>query len=705
MATKLNLIPAGAMPVVYVNQYDFGIQRTFEIYKGPEVFAIPAGYSVTLRATKPDGYGIVTAGEYIIGQNVVRVVIPQQLTAVPGKTICELVFLNSATVRVGTINFVLAVEPAAMSDDTVISDSDISYIEEAVDRIGNVDVIKAQSVENARDLADPGYYNGLAVSTGVYENENGVDTSYYIVTIPPLDPDGDPIPIEAAYDPSTTPLTHAQKELTTLTTNSSLDFNQGAIAPAVIHDGEIIRESTFDPVISQYPYVVYVGFDSQRVPHEYPITTAAAAMVADGIKEASVAYYRLVIDGAARDVSDIGLTPAQLRVNPRIAMYTKADGSLCFLACDGRDGSNEGLTPSELAGLMVENGAVQGWNLDGGGSTSLVLKGSKLNRNIDGDGTRDRGARVTWNIPHKYENPAIQEAFANTGIEKQRTIVQLIETMHTNSIRIVDSVTLTGLSDGIYYVNNAQDSPTTVDDGYAWALEKYTSSLNLKKVYWMPYSANTIYCNSYNGSTWTGWIALDVVYGLLRQGVRIPANSDLDDYTIPGTYYIANATDAATIGHVPATNLGLKVVVEFVTSGSAISQRAFNANGNEFIRYCIANVWGNWRNLAIAKGLTATIPAGGKVRISGLNYSRGMILVSGTGANAWGSCTFVKSSTSAIHLMNVDCGSATTIALTDNNQVIEITNGYSATTQGLSLVLFGTNTQLFDVTIEAIEPV
>ena len=701
-ATKLNLIPVGVMPVVYVNQYDFGITQDFEIYFGDTAYLIPTGYSVTLRATKPDGYGITVGGIYTAGQNVVRVTIPQQLTAAAGNVIAELVFLNSSTVRAGTINIVIHVEPAALSDDTIISDSDISYIEEAVDRIGNVDVIKAQSLENARDLADTGYYKDLIVTTGTYTNVNGENTEYYIVTVPPVDSDGSPIPIEANLDPGTTPLTHAQKEHTTLTTNSSLDLNHYTVAPAVIHNGEIIRESTFGPVISQYPYVVYVGFDEQRRPHEYPITTSASDMVADGIKEASVAYYRLVIDGVARDVSDIGLSPSNLRVNPRMALFTKSDGSICFLACDGRDGSNEGLTPSELASLMITSGAVQGWNLDGGGSTSLVLNGSKLNRNIDDNGMTDRHVIVTWNVPFKVSNHAIQDVFSQIGVEKQRLIQQIVPEMFTNNTLVVNGKALLSLTDGNYYAQNCTDAPTVMDDGYAVVFEKYNSVGTYKKILWYPYGANTVWMNSYNGTEWIGWSALDVVYSLLRTGTRIPANSDLDDYINPGTFYIATAADAATIANNPATTVGLKLTVEYLNNTNIIQQTAMNVHGNEFIRMQQSGTWGIWLNKAICKGTSVTIPASGKLRISGLNYNRGMILVSGPGANAYGSCMFVKSGTAAVHIMNVETGSLTSIATAGNNQYIEITNLDTSNTQGAIISLFGSVRQVFDIKCELV---
>lgn len=150
---KLNLIPSGVMPVLYVNQYDFGMPKTFEIYKGAEPYQTGADYSVTLRATKPDGYGITVSGSFTVGENLVTVVIPQQLTAVAGKAICELVFANTSAVRLGTINFVLAIEAAALSDSTVISDSDIAYAEEVLDQLQSVQALGNQVANNTAAIS------------------------------------------------------------------------------------------------------------------------------------------------------------------------------------------------------------------------------------------------------------------------------------------------------------------------------------------------------------------------------------------------------------------------------------------------------------------------------------------------------------------------------------------------------------------------
>jgi len=64
--------------------------------------------------------------------------------------------------------------------------------------------------------------------------------------------------------------------------------------------------------------------------------------------------------------------------HPRAALG--CDGErLIALACDGRDEDEAGLTMDELARAMVDLGAREALNLDGGGSTSLVCHGRLCN--------------------------------------------------------------------------------------------------------------------------------------------------------------------------------------------------------------------------------------------------------------------------------------------------------------------------------------
>jgi hypothetical protein len=64
---------------------------------------------------------------------------------------------------------------------------------------------------------------------------------------------------------------------------------------------------------------------------------------------------------------------------PRAALTITGE-SLLAVACDGRSGRNVGMTLTELADALLELGATDALNLDGGGSASLVYDGRLRNR-------------------------------------------------------------------------------------------------------------------------------------------------------------------------------------------------------------------------------------------------------------------------------------------------------------------------------------
>lgn len=62
--------------------------------------------------------------------------------------------------------------------------------------------------------------------------------------------------------------------------------------------------------------------------------------------------------------------------HPRTMVGVKADGTLVFCTIDGRQPGNDmyGMTYDELASVMSAYGCVQAYNLDGGGSTTMLIK-------------------------------------------------------------------------------------------------------------------------------------------------------------------------------------------------------------------------------------------------------------------------------------------------------------------------------------------
>jgi exopolysaccharide biosynthesis protein len=67
------------------------------------------------------------------------------------------------------------------------------------------------------------------------------------------------------------------------------------------------------------------------------------------------------------------------RVHPRTAAGITTDGRLILMVVDGRQRSSRGVDLDELAELLASTGAVDGINLDGGGSSALVVNGHLLN--------------------------------------------------------------------------------------------------------------------------------------------------------------------------------------------------------------------------------------------------------------------------------------------------------------------------------------
>ena len=66
-------------------------------------------------------------------------------------------------------------------------------------------------------------------------------------------------------------------------------------------------------------------------------------------------------------------------VNPRTAIGQREDGALLLLVLDGRSISTLGATMQDLCDIMLEYGAVNAGNLDGGSSSVMVYEGKIIN--------------------------------------------------------------------------------------------------------------------------------------------------------------------------------------------------------------------------------------------------------------------------------------------------------------------------------------
>lgn len=166
---KLNIIPGSVLPVVNVSQYDAHRQFSLQVYDGASTYDL-TGKTVEIRGTKPDGNGFAydqTDGVVSVSGNTVTISTKEQMTAVGGHVMAELHITSGQTI-LGTLNFIIDVEPSALSDDTPISGTEIPAIERQLEEIVESLEVSAEDAEawavGERDgepvpSSDPTYHN------------------------------------------------------------------------------------------------------------------------------------------------------------------------------------------------------------------------------------------------------------------------------------------------------------------------------------------------------------------------------------------------------------------------------------------------------------------------------------------------------------------------------------------------------------------
>ena len=115
----------------------------------------------------------------------------------------------------------------------------------------------------------------------------------------------------------------------------------------------------------------FVGFDSNHIMHVAHRITRAE------IEEKDIQYGVcfgpvLIANGVPCELSASG-------VNPRTAIGQRSDGAILMLVIDGRQVISMGATMADLTDIMMEYGAVNACNLDGGSSTLMWYQGDYVN--------------------------------------------------------------------------------------------------------------------------------------------------------------------------------------------------------------------------------------------------------------------------------------------------------------------------------------
>ncbi len=118
---------------------------------------------------------------------------------------------------------------------------------------------------------------------------------------------------------------------------------------------------------------ILIGFDRA---HKLVVGSMTGAQALErGVRDAvSFITPPLIVNGVPADILGTGGG-----LNPRTAIGQRADGAVLLLVIDGRQAHSIGANYKDLIDVMLEYGAVNAANLDGGSSTLMVHNGEILN--------------------------------------------------------------------------------------------------------------------------------------------------------------------------------------------------------------------------------------------------------------------------------------------------------------------------------------
>ena len=152
--------------------------------------------------------------------------------------------------------------------------------------------------------------------------------------------------------------------------------NGGMPAGVVISNGKVLHKAN-----TSSEYSIVMGFNQDNVLIVGKMT--ADECVKKGIRDALAFGPALVVNGKAAKIKG-----ASSGLNPRTAIGQRADGAVLMLVVDGRQASSLGATYADIIAVLLEYGAVNAANLDGGSSSMMYYKGDYINKGVLLTGSR-----------------------------------------------------------------------------------------------------------------------------------------------------------------------------------------------------------------------------------------------------------------------------------------------------------------------------
>ena len=246
------------------------------------------------------------------------------------------------------------------------------------------------------------------MNTGAYYNEvshfkgRKFDTTYYITHIPHLDSNGNVIKLKRGIqgnDPNKpehiTPSQFARKTKATFVSNASTGSGtQLKLHGQQIYNGQIlgsIKGDEYAPLNDRW--TLAIGDDNTLM--SFPPDVQASEIRNQGYNNTVSGFGPIISDGKII-VKDDDYSPNTIVSHPRQVIAQLPNKDLIFFSCDGRENNThtmieKGMTLQEVAETLLDHYDIEfAYNMDGGGSTSSVVRSHKLNKSMDENKTEER---------------------------------------------------------------------------------------------------------------------------------------------------------------------------------------------------------------------------------------------------------------------------------------------------------------------------
>lgn len=369
---NLNMKPSGVLPVLYCSQYDIGRPLGLIVYNESDPVDMDT-YTVTIEATRTDGTAIMTA--VTTDGNIGAFATTATMTNRADKYPAKLVLFDSQSRRVASLAFVMCVTPKTMDENAESIEEDRSLFQQYTETVQTLIAevkedlqaeeaariaaiaAEAQLRKNADAALQSQIDNGATVK--YHHLEASTDSSWIFVKLP-----RDKYALAfhncsgSDADSPTTRISNPRDYLSEhLTADIVTNCNYGGLD----YPGRLAGTSYTGTVFTRRLFC----FDTDNQDIFISAVGAAISSIASKYDVAFAVDEILVQNGAAVTFTELE------RYEPR-NVFGWDDEYFYILFGEGRGNQEKGLTLTQCQTIMLDAGAQNAVNWDGGGSVCLA---------------------------------------------------------------------------------------------------------------------------------------------------------------------------------------------------------------------------------------------------------------------------------------------------------------------------------------------